>query len=74
MNISSFSYHFVDVKYLVENCKSKPKVIVITECRVRTNRTVLSSINLQDYTNEWLPTTASKCEILTGKWPETEKG
>ena len=56
MNISSLSYHFDDLKYLVENFPNKPKVLVITECRVRTNRSVLPNIDLKDYT----PTAASK--------------
>ena len=53
MNISLLPYHFDDLKYLVENCQNKPKVIGITYCRLRTNRTVLSNIDLQDYTYEW---------------------
>ena len=60
MNISSLPYHFDDLKYLVENCRNKPKVIGIAECRLRTNRTVLSNIDLQDYTYEWTATAASK--------------
>ena len=46
INISSLPYHFDDLKYLVENFQNKSKVIGITECRLRTNRTVLSSIDL----------------------------
>ena len=53
MNISSLPYHFDDLKYLLENCQSKPKVIGISECRLRANRTVLSNIDLKDYTYEW---------------------
>ena len=60
MNISSLPYHFNDLQYLVENCQNKPKVMGITECRLRANRTVLSNIDLQDYTYGWTPTTASK--------------
>ena len=60
MNISSLPYHFDNLKYLVENCQNKPKAIGITECKLRTNRIVLSNINLQDYTYEWTPTAASK--------------
>ena len=63
MSISSLPYHFDDMKYLV-GCQNKPKAIGITECRQRENRTVLSNINLQDYTYEWTPTTASKGETL----------
>ena len=64
MNISSRPYHFDDLKYLVENCQNKPKLIGITECGLRANRTVLSNIDLQDYTYEWTPTTVSKSATL----------
>ena len=60
MNISSLPYHFNDLKYLVENCQNKPKVIRITAYRLKANRTVLSNIDLKDYTFEWTPTAASK--------------
>ena len=60
MNISLLPYHFDDLKYLAENCQNKPKVIGITECRLKANRTVLSNIDLQDDTYEWKPTAASK--------------
>ena len=60
MNISSLPYHFDDLKYLLENSQSKPKVIGISECRLRTNRTVLSNIDLKDYTYEWTHTEGSK--------------
>ena len=45
---------------MVENCQSKPKVTEITEWGLRTNRTVLSDIDLQDYTYEWTTDAASK--------------
>ena len=64
MNISSLPYYFNDQKYLEENCQNKPKVIGITKCRLRTNRTVLSNIDLQDYTYEWTPIATSKGETL----------
>ena len=60
MNISSFPYHFDDLKYLVENFLNKPKVLGITHCRLRTKRTVLSNIDLKDYK----PTPASKVGTL----------
>ena len=60
MNISSLPYHFGDLKYLLGNCQSKPKVTGISECRLRTNRTVLSNIDLNGYTYEWTLTEASK--------------
>ena len=58
MNISPLPHHFGYLKYLVEKCHSKLKVIRITECRLRANKTVLSNIDLQDYTYEWTPNTA----------------
>ena len=60
MNISSLPYHFNDLKHFVENCQNKPKVTGIIECRLRTYRTALSNIDLQNCTYEWTPTTASK--------------
>ena len=64
MNISSLPYYFNDQKYLGENCQNKPKVIGITKCRLRANRTVLFNIDLQDYTYEWTPIATSKGETL----------
>ena len=52
MNISSLQYHIDDLNYLVENCPTKPKIIGITQCRLRKNRTVLSNIDLNDYSFE----------------------
>ena len=48
-------YHFDDLKYLLENCQNKPKVIGISECSLRANKTALS---MKDYTYEWTPTEA----------------
>ena len=52
MNISSLQYHIDDLKYLVENCPTKPKIIGITQCRLRKNRKILSNIDLNDYSFE----------------------
>ena len=38
LNISSISYHIDDVVSLITNCKTKPKVIGISESRMRTGR------------------------------------
>ena len=35
---------------MVENFPNKPKVLGTTECRVRTNRSILSNIDKKDYT------------------------
>ena len=47
--ISSLQYHIDDLRYLVKSCPNKPKIIDITECRLRKNREVLSNIDLNDY-------------------------
>ena len=38
MNISSLQYHIDDLRYLVENCPSNPKIIGITKFRLKKNR------------------------------------
>ena len=68
MNISSLPYHFDDLKYLLENCQRKPKVIGISECRLRANRTVLSNIDLKDYTYKWTHNEASKVIYIDNKF------
>ena len=60
MNISSLQYHIDDLRYLVESCPNKPKIIGITECRLRKNREVLSNIDLNDYSFEFTPTESTK--------------
>ena len=50
--------------HLLENCQNKLKVIGISECKLRTNRTVPLNIDLKDYTNEWTTTEAPKGRTL----------
>ena len=60
MYISSLRYHIDDLRYLVESCPDRPKIIGITECRLRKNREVLSSIDLNDYSFEFTATESTK--------------
>ena len=60
MNISSLQYYSDDLRYLVKTCPNKPKIIGITECRLRTNREVLSNIDLNDYSFEFITTESTK--------------
>ena len=60
MNISSISYHADDLTTLVANCKTKPKVIGISECRIKTSRLPLSNNNIDNYTYEYTSTESSK--------------
>ena len=60
MNISSVSYHIDDLNTFIMNCKNKPKVIGISECRIKTGRPPLSNINMNNYSYEYTPTESSK--------------
>ena len=42
LNISSISYHIDDLVSLITNCKTKPKVIGISESRMRISATSIS--------------------------------
>ena len=56
MNISSVFYHNDDVNNFIMNCKSKLKVIGISECRIKASRPSLSNINMSNYSYEYTPT------------------
>ena len=60
MNISSVSYHIDDLNAFIMNCKNKPKVIGISECRIRSGRHSLSNINMSNYSYEYSPNEPSK--------------
>ena len=60
MNISSIQYHINDLRDLVESWLNKPKIIGITECRLRKNRKVLSNVDLNDYSFEFTTTKSTK--------------
>ena len=59
MNISSLPYHIDDLKSLITNCQVKPKIIGISECRLKKNLDVLSNINIGGYTFEYTTTESS---------------
>ena len=56
MNISSISYHVDNLTPLINNCKIKPRVIGLSESRLRKNRQSLSNTNLENYVYESTPT------------------
>ena len=60
MNISSISYHIDNSTAFMNNCKIKPKVIGLSESRLRKNRQPLSNINLENYVYESTPTESFK--------------
>ena len=60
MTISSISYHIDDLNTFIMNCKNKPKVIGISESRIKTGRPPLSNINMNNYSCGYTPTESSK--------------
>ena len=51
MNILSVSYHIDGLNTFIMNCKNKPKVIGISECRIKTGKPPLSNINITTHMN-----------------------
>ena len=60
MNISSVSYHIVDLNTFIMNGKNKSKVIGISNCRAKAGRAPFSNINMSNYSYEYTPTETSK--------------
>ena len=60
MNFSSVSYHIDDLNTLTKDCKSKSIVIGISECRTKTDRLLLSSTNMNKYSQEYTPAESFK--------------
>ena len=42
------------------NCRKRPRIIGISECRIKANQQSLSNISLQNYTYEFTSTESSK--------------
>ena len=59
-SFSSFSYHIDDLNTLTKDCKSKSKVIEISECRMKTDRRLLSNTNMNNYSHEYTPAESFK--------------
>ena len=64
MNISSTSYHIDDLTAFINSCKIRPKLIGLSETRIRKNRQPLSNINLENYVYESTSTESSKCGTM----------
>ena len=60
MNISSVSYHIDDLNTFIMNCKNKPKVIWISECRIKEGKPPVSNINMKNCSYEYTPSESSK--------------
>ena len=60
LNISSLSYYTDDLNLLLSQIKHRPKIIAISESRLRKNRETLSKIDIPGYYYEPTPTEAEK--------------
>ena len=60
LNISSIWYYVDDLAVLVANCKTKPRKIGISECRIGAGRLSISKINIHNYPYEYSPTKSWK--------------
>ena len=60
LNISSLSYYIDSLKDFLAEIKTPPKIIAISESRVKSNKEPLSQINIPGYTIEQTPTDSGK--------------
>ena len=60
MNFSLVSYHIDDRNTLSKDCKSKSKVIGVSECRLKTNWLLLPNTNMNKYSHEYTPAESFK--------------
>ena len=60
LNISSLPYHFDEISELLNDLTIKFKILGITERRLRSEKSLLSDINLPNYKIEHMPIKANK--------------
>ena len=60
LNISSLSYHIDELNLFLSQIKHKPKIIAISESKIRKNKEPLSNINITGYEYEYTSTEAEK--------------
>ena len=60
LSISSLSYYCDDLSSLINNLKAKPKIIIISECRIKKKKPTLPNSDLTNYVHEQTLTEASK--------------
>lgn len=58
VNASSLSYD--DLRDLIANCKLRPKIIGLSECRLIKNKVPLANMQLSNYTHKFTSTESSK--------------
>ena len=60
LNISSLSYHHLELHNLISDMKIKPKIIGISESRLQKSKQHITNISLPNYVYEHTPTESSK--------------
>ena len=60
LNISSLPYHFDEISELLNDLTIKFKILGITERRLRSEKSLLSDVNLPNYKIEHMPIKANK--------------
>ena len=60
LNISSLSYHHLELYHLISDMKIKPKIIRISESRLQKSKQHITNISLPNYVYEHPPTESSK--------------
>ena len=60
LNISSLSYHHLELYKLIAGMKIKPKIIGISEIRLQKNKQHITNISLPNYVYEHTPTESGK--------------
>ena len=65
LNISSLSYHHLELYNLLSNLKIKPNIIGISETRLQREKQPITNISLPNYVYEHTPTESGKGETQT---------
>ena len=60
LNISSLSYYIDELNLLLSQMKHRPKIIAISESRIRKNKEPLTRLDIPGYTYEFTPTEGEK--------------
>ena len=60
LNISSLSYHHLELYNLLSNLKIKPNIIGISETRLQMGKQQITNISLPNYVYEYTPTESGK--------------
>ena len=64
LNISSLSYHQIELCNLLSNLKIEPNIIVISETRLQRGKQPITNISLPKYVYEHTPSESGKGETL----------